>query len=292
MKGKIIKGIGGFYYVKAKDQKLYECKAKGAFRNRNEKPLVGDDVDIEIIDSEKLTGNIISILPRLNELVRPAVSNVDQAVIIFAASFPEPNLNLLDRFLVIMEMKELKTIICFNKADLAPEDKLLEMREIYESAGYEVHIISAEKETGICELKEVLLGKTSVLSGPSGVGKSSVLNTLNPDAEVKTGEISEKIKRGKHTTRHSELIPVDTDTYIIDTPGFTALTVYEAEKEDLQYYFPEFKASIGQCKYTGCMHISEPDCAVKNAVKAGAIKKKRYLNYKQLYEELKLRRKW
>lgn len=292
MKGKIIKGIGGFYYVNVKSDQLYECKAKGIFRNRNIKPLVGDDVDIEIIDRENAIGNIVSILPRYSELIRPAVANADQAVILFAVSSPKPNLNLLDRFLILMEKQNLNTVICFNKTDLAPKEETERLKEIYQSAGYSVFTTSIHNGEGLDTFKSIFEGKTTVLAGPSGVGKSSLMNILKPDAGCETGEVSEKIKRGKHTTRHSELIYIHGDTYVMDTPGFSSLYVSEMEEQELKLYFPEIYACNENCRFKGCVHINEPDCAVKEAVEKGQIKKERYLNYTRIYEEIKDRRKW
>lgn len=292
MKGKIIKGIGGFYYVNVSHDKLYECKAKGIFRNRNIKPLVGDDVDIEIIDRDKAIGNIVSILPRYSELIRPAVANADQAVILFAVSSPAPNLNLLDRFLLLMERQELATVICFNKTDLISEEETDALCQIYRDAGYPVFATSTYQEDSVEELKQVFEGKTTVLAGPSGVGKSSMLNLLKPDAACETGAISEKIKRGKHTTRHSELMYLHDDTYVMDTPGFSSLYIEGIEEQDLKYYFREFEAYNNLCRFNGCVHVNEPDCAVKEAAEKGLIHKERYMNYTQLYEEIKNRRKW
>lgn len=292
MTGRIIKGIGGFYYVVAENEACYECKAKGIFRNQNIKPLVGDGVEIEIIDEVNNLGNITDILPRFNCLVRPAVSNVDQAVVIFAVTEPEPNFNLLDRFLVSMEQQDVPVIICFNKVDLPGfalnRDKCMS----YTKSGYEVLFISADNGYGIEDLKAALKGKTTVLAGPSGVGKSSTLNRVFPKADVKTGDLSEKIKRGKHTTRHSELMYVGSDTYIMDTPGFSSLYVTDISENELKEYFPDIAAFTGKCKYNMCNHISEPDCLVKEAVANGDLSRIRYDNYVTIYNELKERKRW
>ena len=292
MTGKIIKGIGGFYYVVCENGITYECKAKGVFRNRKIKPLVGDNVEIEILDEEKNLGNIEDILPRFNWLNRPAVANVDQTVIIFAVSAPAPNFNLLDRFLINMEQHEVPTVICFNKVDLEGFRQSEDICRSYTKSGYEVLFISAESGYGIDVLEAVIKGKTTVFAGPSGVGKSSTLNSLFPDANVQTGGLSEKIQRGKHTTRHSELMFVDDDTYIMDTPGFSSLYTEEIEAEDLKLYFPEIAAYTGTCKFNMCNHISEPGCLVKKAVSDGRISKMRYDNYVMIYNELKEKRKW
>ncbi len=292
MTGKIIKGIGGFYYVVCENGVTYECKAKGVFRNRKIKPLVGDNVEIEILDAEKNLGNIEDILPRFNWLNRPAVANVDQTVIIFAVSAPEPNFNLLDRFLINMEQHEVPTIICFNKIDLEGFRQSEDICRSYTKSGYEVLFISAESGYGIHTLEAVIKGKTTVFAGPSGVGKSSTLNSLFPDANVQTGGLSEKIQRGKHTTRHSELMFVDDDTYIMDTPGFSSLYTEGIEADNLKLYFPEIAAYTGTCKFNMCNHISEPGCLVKEAVGDGRISKMRYDDYVMIYNELKEKRKW
>ena len=296
MQGKIIKGIAGFYYVHVEEKGIYECKAKGIFRKDNTKPLVGDDVEMEVLSEEEMTGNIVQILPRRSELIRPAVANVDQAVIIFAITKPSPNLNLLDRFLVMMQTQNLPCIICFNKLDIASTEEQEWLRSIYEPCGYEVLFVSAKEAANQPEsletLKEVLKGKTTTVAGPSGVGKSSLINSLQTDVCMETGEISTKIERGKHTTRHSQLIALASNTYIMDTPGFSSLGLFDMEKEDLQQYYPEFAEYEVECKFGGCSHISEPVCGIKEAVKAGRISKERYENYKLLYEELKSKKKF
>ncbi len=297
MQGKIIKGIAGFYYVHAKQQGeaegcVYECKAKGIFRKDNIKPLVGDDVDITVIDEEKKLGNIDNILPRKNMLVRPAVANIDQALVIFAMTKPAPNLNLLDRFLLMMQQQERECIICFNKCDIATKEEQDRLLKIYEKSGCPVLFVSAKQKIGMDALREVLHGKTTTVAGPSGVGKSSLINQIQSGIRMETGAISEKIERGKHTTRHSELIAVGEHTYIMDTPGFSSLQMFDLEKEELRFFYPEFEQYEGGCKYNGCVHVSEPDCRVKEAVEAGAISKTRYENYKLLFEELKQQRKY
>lgn len=285
--GKIIKGIAGFYYCYAEDGNLYECKAKGVFRALHVKPLVGDNVELEILDEQNLKGNLVKILPRKNELIRPAVANVDQAVIIFAIVKPNPNFNLLDRFLIRMERQNLPSIICFNKQDIATEEEKQELQEAYETCGYKVLFVSAATGEGMEELKKLLHGKTSTVAGPSGVGKSTIINYLNPDANMETGAISEKIDRGKHTTRHSEILTLGENTYIMDTPGFTSLDITEITKEELGMYYPEFVQYEPGCKFAGCAHISEPNCGVKQAVEDKKISNVRYDNYRILYEELK-----
>lgn len=292
MKGKIIKGIAGFYYVHVENHGIYECKAKGIFRNKKVKPLVGDDVNMDVIDEEKLLGNISEILPRRNYVLRPEVANVDQAVIIFAVKEPEPNINLLTRFIIRMQMEHIDTIICFNKTDIADEHLMETLQEIFAKSGCPVIFTSAHEEKGMDSLWRVIRGKTTVFAGPSGVGKSSITNRINPELFVKTGEISEKIQRGKHTTRHSELFCVEEDTYIMDTPGFTTLYMNEIQAEDLRFYFNEFEEYEGKCRFHGCVHMNEPDCAVKMAVSEGKIHKIRYQNYQDIYQELKSIRRY
>lgn len=289
--GKIIKGIAGFYYVHVSGKGTYECKAKGAFRSKKVKPLVGDNVLIDVISEEQMTGNIVEILPRHNELLRPAVANVDQALLVFAVKDPKPNLNLLDRFLMMMLKQEVPTIICFNKLDIASEKMQRDLQRIYGNCGCKIMFTSTYTEDGIHKVKELLRGKTTALAGPSGVGKSSLLNCLQPETKMETGAISEKIRRGKHTTRHSELIYVEEDTYVMDTPGFSSLFVDMFEREEVKDYFYEFREYDDYCRFQGCMHLSEPDCGVKEALAEGKISKERYESYQVIYEEVKNRKK-
>lgn len=292
MQGKIIKGIAGFYYVHVVESGVYECKAKGVFRKEKIKPLVGDDVDIEILDENEKTGNIISILPRKNELIRPAVANIDQALVVFAVTKPSPHFNLLDRFLVMMESKQIPVILCFNKEDLADFSEIERLEQIYYGCGYPCVFTSAIENKNIEQIKELLRGKTTAIAGPSGVGKSSIINILQPKANMETGSISRKIERGKHTTRHSELFWIEGDSYIMDTPGFSSLYVNDFEKEELKYYFPEFEKYEGKCRFNGCDHIHEPGCAVKEAVEKGIISRVRYDDYNEMYQELKNKRRY
>mgnify|MGYP001694488504 CR=1 FL=1 len=291
MRGKIIKGIAGFYYVQVQD-KVYECKAKGIFRYKNEKPLVGDNVEIEVLNEQEATGTITRIEERNNSLIRPEVANIDQALIVFAAKSPAPNLNLLDRFLLMMQTQGIATVICFNKKDDADEKYLAELADNYRGCGSRIFMTSTFTGEGIKEFGECLKNKTSVLAGPSGVGKSSIINRLFPEAGMEIGEISEKIKRGKHTTRHSELFSLGDGIYIMDTPGFTSMNLPELEKEDLRFYFPEFEPLEGSCRFNGCVHMNEPDCAVKAAVSDGKIHKMRYESYTTMYQELKEQKKY
>ena len=292
MQGKIIKGIAGFYYVHVVESGLYECKARGVFRKEKRKPLVGDNVEIEVSDNGEMTGSIVEILPRKNELIRPAVANIDQALVVFAVTDPKPHLNLLDRFLVMMESKEIPVVLCFNKKDIAEEPEIAVLREIYSACGYPLIFTSALKEDNIEEVKKTLLGKTTAIAGPSGVGKSSLINLLQSDVQMETGSISKKIARGKHTTRHSELIAINGDSYIMDTPGFSSLYVNDFEKEELKYYFREFAPYEGHCRFHGCDHVHEPGCAVKEAVEKGDIHRMRYDNYLEMYQELQEKKRY
>lgn len=292
MQGKIVKGIAGFYHVHVVESGVYECKAKGIFRKEKIKPLVGDNVRIEILEEEEKTGNIVDILPRSNELIRPAVANIDQALVVFSVLKPAPHFNLLDRFLVMMESKGLPVVLCFNKADIADEPQVDMLRAVYEGCGYPLLFVSARDGQDIGRVKHLLKGKTTAVAGPSGVGKSTLINALNPEAQMETGAISQKIERGRHTTRHSELFPVGEDSYIMDTPGFSSLYVNDFEKEELKYYFPEFAEYEGSCRFHGCDHVHEPGCLVKQAVEEGKIHHIRYEDYTEMYEELKSRRRY
>ena len=292
MQGKIIKGIAGFYYVNVVESGVYECKAKGVFRKEKIKPLVGDNVRIEILDEENKTGNIVEIFPRKNELIRPAVANIDQALVVFAVTKPTPHFNLLDRFLVMMERKEIPVVLCFNKKDIATSPEIAELEAIYEKCGYPIVFTSALEQENIEEIRRLLLKKTTAIAGPSGVGKSSLINLLQNQVQMETGTISRKIERGKHTTRHSELIAVDADSYIMDTPGFSSLYVNDFAKEELKYYFREFASYEGQCRFQGCDHVHEPGCAVKEALEEGKIHPVRYKNYLEMYTELKEKKRY
>ena len=292
MTGKIIKGIAGFYYVCGEDGIVYECKAKGIFRKDNQKPLVGDNVEIHILSRQEKEGNLVKILPRQNTLLRPAVANVDQAFVIFAMEDPSPNFLLLDRFLIMMDQAGIPSVICFNKKDLAEEEKAQPLAKIYRECGYKVILSSAKEGEGIEEIRNVLKGKMTVVAGPSGVGKSSLTNLLQSQVKMETGEISRKLKRGRHTTRHSQVIPAGENTYLMDTPGFSSLYLTDMEQSELKDYFPEFRKFEDGCRFQGCVHIHEPDCRVKQALEQGEISRLRYENYLSLYEELKEKRRY
>ena len=254
--------------------------------------IIGRVMTEEEAEEEEKKGNVVEILPRKNALVRPAVANVDQALVIFAGTSPKPNLNLLDRFLLMMEQQNVPTLICFNKEDLASEAEIQELRDAYGTCGYPLFFVSARQQEGIEPLRAALEGKTTTVAGPSGVGKSTLINLLAPEVQMETGEISEKIQRGKHTTRHSQLILLNEQTYIFDTPGFSSLAVDFFEKETLGTLFPEFVEYEQNCRFTGCSHIGEPVCGVKEALAEGKISQSRYNNYVQIYNELKDKRKY
>lgn len=293
MKGKIMKGIAGFYYVGVVESGIYECKAKGIFRKEKKRPLVGDNVEITVLDEDTREGNLVQILPRKSELIRPAVANVDQALIIFAMADPKPNFMLLDRFLVMMEMNGVSAVICMNKTDLGTEEEMEEFHTAYEQAGYQVVFTSAKEANGLEAILELLKDKTTVVAGQSGVGKSSLINHVQQDVNMETGETSKKLGRGRHTTRHSQLIRIDETTFICDTPGFSSLDVdfVNLKSEDLRQCFPEFHEYEGKCRFLGCSHTHEPGCAVKGALEEGRISRLRYQNYTGMYEEQKVREK-
>ncbi|NLM49247.1 MAG: ribosome small subunit-dependent GTPase A [Epulopiscium sp.] len=290
--GTIVKGIAGFYYVRV-DDKVYECKAKGKFRNINLIPYVGDKAEITLLNEEN-RGSIVNILPRKNYLIRPPVANVDQAVIVFAVKNPNVNLQLLDRFLILAEEQGLEIVICFNKIDLEEEKVCKELAAIYKKAGYKTILSSTVSNEGILELKEALADKTTVFAGPSGVGKSSLLNAIDTSLKLATGMISEKIKRGKHTTRHVELLPLDNGGFVLDTPGFSSLSLSHLDSMKLQDYYREFVPYNNACKFIPCSHIHEPQCKIKEMVEEGLIDFERYQRYKSLYNELESneQRRW
>lgn len=256
------------------------------------KPLVGDTVEIDVLSEADREGNLKRILPRKSELIRPAVANVDQALVIFACRDPEPNFQLLDRFLVMMEMQDIPVLICFNKRDLASEEEQKSIREIYTSAGYPFSLPARWTAERWRPCGRRCGAKTTTVAGPSGVGKSSLVNLLLSESVMETGEISEKIRRGKHTTRHSELLYLEPESFIVDTPGFSSLYLPEMEKDMLRECYPEFAAREENCRFLGCSHTHEPDCGVKAAVEAGEISPVRYENYVYLYQELEQRKKY
>ena len=285
--GKIIKGIGGFYYVDTENG-LYECRARGIFRKNKITPLVGDRVSISVVDEENKKGVVEEIEERDTELVRPPIANVDKALIVFAIKNPSPNLSLLDRFIVLAEKENLEIVIVFTKVDLDTDGELLgELKDIYEVSGYKVISVSNKLKLNIDKIKEELKENTVVFAGPSGVGKSSLLNEVDKNFELKTGEVSDKIKRGKHTTRHAELLKLECGGMVADTPGFSSLTLDDTDESELKEYFIEFD-KYDDCRFgSRCIHENEPSCAVKEAVENGEISKKRYESYIQLLNEIR-----
>ncbi len=291
LQGRIVKGIAGFYYVDAAEgddvtrSGVYVCKAKGIFRENGIKPIPGDYVCLEVIDEEKMEATIVEVLPRKNELIRPEVANVDQVLILFAIKKPNPNFLLLDRYLVMMQKNHLPVLLCFNKQDIASKEEEASLYARYKDSGCALHVISVHDQRGMDELRQALKNKTTVLAGPSGVGKSTLTNALMPHAKTQVGELSVKLGRGKNTTRHTMLYG-ENQTYLIDTPGFTALSLNEILPEMLHTYYPEFSPFIPQCRFRGCIHDAEPDCAVKQAVRDGRISRERYENYRMLLREI------
>ena len=287
IEGRIIKGIGGFYYVDT-DNGLYECRARGIFRKNKITPLVGDRVSISVVDEENKKGVVEEIEKRDTELVRPPIANVDKALIVFAIKNPAPNLSLLDRFIVLAEKENLEIVIVFTKVDLDADGELLEeLKSIYEVSGYKVIPVSNKLKLNIDKIKEELKENTVVFAGPSGVGKSSLLNEVDKNFELKTGEVSDKIKRGKHTTRHAELLKLECGGMVADTPGFSSLTLDDTDESELKEYFIEFD-KYDDCRFgSRCIHENEPSCAVKEAVENGEISKKRYESYIQLLNEIR-----
>ena len=284
LKGTIIKGVGGFYYINT-ESGVYECRARGKFRKEKITPTVGDYVKISVLDELNKKGSLDEILPRKNSLIRPKVANIDQVIIVFAAVNPQFNKDLLDRFLILAEEQELDITICINKIDLDAEKRYSEYVDFYKASGYSVIPVSTYLGHNLEKLKERMEGKISVVAGPSGVGKSSIINALNPKFSLETGDISRKINRGKHTTRHAELMEIFHGSFIVDSPGFTSLYIENIKPEKLQEYFPEFRKYLKTCRFSGCIHINEPDCQIKKHVGNG-IEKERYERYVEFYNEI------
>lgn len=349
--GKIVKSLSGFYEVQTETER-YRCRAAGVFRAQGIKPLVGDNVDIDIVDEVSCPkeGSVRKIGPRRNELIRPNVANVDQAMMIFSIRDPEPSFQMIDRFLLETMQRNLPAILVFSKADLSTEEDRRKILSIYEKTGCPILFMkndigetaasngrgsvdsnggdhsappfvvpenvgdesdgkakteSSENSASVCglgDIYKVLRGKTTVFAGPSGVGKSTLINRLCPDANMETGELSRRIARGKNTTRHVELFRVPAPgeagqdgssmTFVMDTPGFTSLNLFGMEAEDLKQYYPEFDEYLGLCRFDGCNHMEEPGCAVKRAVDEGAISRVRYENYRTFYKELQDQKKY
>lgn len=283
MTGIIVKGIGGFYYVKAADDNVYECKARGIFRKERVTPMIGDRVEIEVKDGK---GSVVKIQERATCLERPPVANIDILVLVVAAASPEPNFFLIDKMLINAQKSGIEPIICINKTDLAQREDL---QKTYRS--YKVVSVCAEKEEGIDGLVGLIKDKVSAFSGLSGVGKSSILNLIT-NTEMETGAVSEKIQRGRHTTRHVELLELKAGGFVLDTPGFSSLEVEGVKAEELHNYFPEMSGAKGSCRFRGCSHISEPDCAVKALLESGTLSESRYESYRELYNTLKQIKEW
>ena len=290
MLGRIIKGVGGFYYVYT-DNGLYTCRAKGVFRLDKTKPLVGDYVDIDIIPGEDMVGSIAAIHDRKNTLIRPNVSNVDQALIIFALASPPPNFVTLDKMILQYMTQNVPVIVCLNKEDLDQEALARSIVKDYQNCGCRLFVTSVSRKEGTEELKDCLRGKTTTVAGPSGVGKSSLINLLAGENKMETGSISRKLERGKHTTRHSEIIPMEEETYIIDTPGFSSFELFDIKAEELPGYYREFEDRQA-CRFVPCSHTHEPDCGIKSAVESGGISRRRYENYVYIYNELTKSRRY
>ena len=286
IEGRIIKGIGGFYYVDT-DNGLYECRARGIFRKNKQTPLVGDRVKISVVDEDNKKGVVEEIQERKTELVRPPIANVNKALIVFAVKNPTPHLSLLDRFIVLAERENLEIVIILTKVDLDEDNTTEKIKNIYEPCGYKVIGVSNLENKNIDKVKEELKDNTVVFAGPSGVGKSSLLNQIDSNFQLKTGDVSDKIKRGKHTTRHAELFELEFGGMVADTPGFSSLTLDDIEDVDLKDYFIEFD-NYDDCKFgSRCIHQNEPNCAVKEAVENGEIPKERYESYIQLLNEIR-----
>ena len=290
MRGRIQRALSGFYYVKCTDGQLYTCKARGKLRREGISPLVGDDVEFcEVPGGE---GRIDEILPRRNSFDRPSVANIDQMVIVCSQAIPKTDPYLVDRMTAIAALKGCDVLICINKCDLDPADAL---REYYESAGFRTVSVSAETGEGIEALRAQLVGRLSAVTGNSGVGKSSILNALAPSMSLKTGEVSQALGRGRHTTRHVELYALGADTFVADTPGFASFEVDMVDPiscENLQYAFREFRPYIGQCRFRDCAHLKEPGCAVRKALAEGEIGQTRYDSYERLYELASQLKEW
>ncbi|WP_273850362.1 ribosome small subunit-dependent GTPase A [Guptibacillus spartinae] len=286
--GRIIKALSGFYYVQDElNKEIYQCRGRGNFRKRKITPLVGDYVVYEA--ENKTDGYVLEIKERENELVRPPIANVDQAFLVFSATQPTFNTQLLDKFLVHIEASDIRPIICISKIDLVSnveENEIMAYADDYRDVGYDVIVSSAQSLSGVAEIEPYFQEKVTVFAGQSGVGKSSLLNAINPDLELDTSDISTHLGRGKHTTRHVELIPFGSGL-VADTPGFSSLDFRGIEADDLWLYFPEIQEKSSACKFRACTHQSEPGCAVKTAVENEEIKAYRYDHYSSFFQEIK-----
>lgn len=290
-KGRIVKAISGFFYVQT-GKELFSCKGRGILKKNEHIPLVGDNVLFSISDLAANEGMLEKVIPRNNVLVRPPVANVDQLLIVFSCTQPTPNYVLLDRILVTAESQHLQSIICFNKTDLLDKDIDSSLMKAYKEMGYVVIETSAITNDGLECLKQALEGRTTALAGSSGVGKSTLINSMFPEFSLKTGTISKKNQRGKHTTRHSELHQINGDTWIMDTPGFSTLSITGIDDSELRDYFVDFTEAQLSCRFKTCLHLEEPACAVKKAVKDGVIHLNRYQNYDNLLDEIRKNRRY
>ena len=298
MLGRIIKESAGFYYVissgsPSPDKNTYLCRARGIFRKNSIRPAVGDIVDFSLTGTQDVEGSVDGIKERKNLLFRPPVANVDRVLIVFAGADPAPNLLLLDRLLISLKTKGITAGICINKSDITGKDSLLSLKEIYEDAGYLVFITAAKENEGREELLSFMEGRLTALVGPSGVGKSSIMNMLTGSEKAKTGDVSRKTGQGKQTTRTSEIYVIGDreGTFVMDTPGFSAFDVSGIDEKELFHYFPEMERESEKCFFSGCVHMEEPvdKCAVKTALSKGLIAESRYENYRTIFLELKSR---
>ncbi|MGN0714205.1 MAG: ribosome small subunit-dependent GTPase A [Anaerovoracaceae bacterium] len=288
MTGLITKGIGGFYYVLT-DEGIIESKGRGIFKKDGITLAVGDVVELEKTEDGK--GIINSIHPRKNQFIRPPIVNVDTFLVVFAPARPKPNYMLIDKFMIMAEMNGIEPVLCLNKCDLVSAEEIREIREIYDGI-YPFLTISCKTGEGLAELEQLVSGKKAALAGPSGVGKSTILNHLHPEANMETGAVSQKTSRGRHTTRHVEIFQLQNGGMIYDTPGFTSFEILEAEEDNLAEFYPEMEALQGQCRYDDCRHRSEPDCAVRRAAEEGRIHRKRYDSYLANLDEIRSRKKY
>ena len=289
--GTIIRGIGGFYHVDTGDT-IVECRARGLFRKQNIKPCVGDEVIYELTeDTEELTGVITSIMERKNHFLRPPVSNIDQFIVVCALADPDPNYIILDRFLLAAERESVDIVICFTKKDIAEESVIERVKEIYHDV-YPLIFLDARDHENVKDMIPYLFDKKSALAGPSGAGKSTILNTLRKDSGAKTGAVSEKTGRGRHTTRHVELFRMDFGGMVFDTPGFTSFDIPDIQTENLAELYPDLYRYADNCRFKGCLHDREPECSVSTAVERGLIHPLRYKSYLEQLQLLKNSKKY
>ena len=291
MKGLIIKGIGGFYYVMTQEGEVVEAKGRGIFKKDKITLLVGDEVEIQMTDRDGAKGVINSIFPRKNQFARPPISNVDMFIVVFAAKNPRPNYSVIDKFLINSQLNGIEPVICINKKDLVSERDIDEIRDIYGKI-YRTVAVSARTGEGTDDLRAMIKGRRAALAGPSGAGKSSIINLLHPKADMETGEVSRKTMRGRHTTRHVEIFSLAGGGMLFDTPGFTSFDLPDIDEDQLKYYYPEFAEFNDLCRYDDCRHLKEPDCAVLAAVAGGRINNRRHEAYVSNYEELKRRKRY